>query len=73
MADKNFFTMSFDDGLEQDKKLVELFNSQVVIDCLLKRGMRYARTVKSTHAFNFPANRFQFHPTCWIIEKNVFL
>lgn len=43
-----------------------------VIDVLKDKGIKYARTVHSTHDFRLQTNLLEFHPTCHHNDKHIF-
>lgn len=45
-----------------------MYNRETM-DSFRKQGISYARTVKSTRSFEFPADPLLFHPTCWALSK----
>ena len=50
-------------GVNNDDRVAEIIR--------LNTGIKYARTISSTHSFDLPENLFRFNPTVYISEPDV--
>ncbi|MDR1292086.1 MAG: polysaccharide deacetylase family protein [Clostridiales Family XIII bacterium] len=48
------------------------FHTAAGEECLRGHGVLYARRIRGSGSFLFPANPYRYDPTCWFNAKNVF-